>query len=395
MDYIKTQLEERAKAYEAAKEILDHAAAENRSLDATERESVDRAFADMDQRKAIVDDMRALEARKNEVAAAVAGHDEVRALDSAPAEQNDADVIRSMARGELRSATFEKRDVTKGSTGAPVPTSFYNEVLLLARAVGPMLDVSTVLNTAGGENLQIPSLSAYSVGTVTAEATTIGESDPTMQAFVTLGAYKYSFLTQVSTELIEDAGVDVIALIGANVGNALGYAVNTALTTGTGTVMPKGIVAAASAGITGSTAVAGAFTYENLVDLAYSADAAARMLPGFGYMASGNAIAAMRKIQDGSGAYVFQPSLSEGTPDRVLGFPLIENPAMAAVGATNVSVIAGHFPSYFVRTVGGIRLDRSDDYAFADGLVTFRATFRADGNLPIAAHVKKFTGGAA
>jgi HK97 family phage major capsid protein len=395
MDYIKTQLEERAKAYEAAKEILDHAAAENRSLDATERESVDRAFADMDQRKAIVEDMRALEARKNEVAAVVAGHDEVRALDSAPAEQNDADVIRSMARGELRSATFEKRDVTKGSTGAPVPTSFYNEVLLLARAVGPMLDVSTVLNTAGGENLQIPSLSAYSVGTVTAEASTIGESDPTMQAFVTLGAYKYSFLTQVSTELIEDAGVDVIALIGANVGNALGYAVNTALTTGTGTVMPKGIVAAASAGITGSTAVAGAFTYENLVDLAYSADAAARMLPGFGYMASGNAIAAMRKIQDGSGAYVFQPSLSEGTPDRVLGFPLIENPAMAAVGATNVSVIAGHFPSYFVRTVGGIRLDRSDDYAFADGLVTFRATFRADGNLPIAAHVKKFTGGAA
>jgi len=41
-----------------------------------------------------------------------------------------------------------------------------------------------------------------------------------------------------------------------------------------------------------------------------------------------------------------------------------------------------------VRSVGGIKLDRSDDFAFSSGLATFRATFRVDGNLPQVTHVK-------
>lgn len=396
-DYIKRQNEERARAYEAAKEIMDRAASEARELSAEEQQSVDAAFADMDRRGNIIKEMLDQERRDAEIADAIRGFENVaRPGDDAAetASQSDVDIIRSLARGEIRSATFEKRDVTKGSTGAPVPTSFYDQVLFLARAVGPMLDVSTVLNTTSGEDLQIPSLATYSVGTITAEAATIGESDPTMNAFVTLGAYKYSFLTQVSTELIEDSGVDILGLISTNVGNALGFAVNSALTTGDGSSKPRGVVAAAGSGVTGATAVSGAFTYDNIVDLIYSTDAAARQLPGFSVMASGNAIAQMRKLQDGAGQYVFQPSLAEGTPDRVLGYPLIENPAMASVGTGNKSVIAGHMPSYMVRQVGGIRLDRSDDYAFADGLVTFRATFRVDGDLPQTSHIKYFVGGA-
>ena len=124
-DYIKAQLEERVRAFESAKEIIDRAQGENRSLDATEQESVDRAMDDMDRRGAIVADMRALDARESEVRAAVANHAEARAVvETAKPASNDADMIRSLARGEIRSATFEKRDITKGSTGSPVPTSF-------------------------------------------------------------------------------------------------------------------------------------------------------------------------------------------------------------------------------------------------------------------------------
>jgi HK97 family phage major capsid protein len=307
---------------------------------------------------------------------------------------NDADTIRALARGEIRSANFEKRDITKGSTGSPVPTSFYDQVIMLARATGPMLSVGTELATAGGENLQIPRLSTYSTGTVNSEAATFGESDPAFSAFITLGAFKYGFLTQVSRELLEDSGVDVLSLLAANCGNSLGYVVNTKLTVGTGTVEPTGIVTAASAGITGGTGVSGAFTYTNLVNLAYSADSAARALPGFGFMANGPSIAKMRLLTDTAGNFVFQPSMADSTPDRVLGFPLYENPAMADTATSAVSVIAGHFPSYYVRTVGGIRLDRSDDFAFSADLVTFRCSYRVDGNLPQTSHVKKFTGAA-
>jgi HK97 family phage major capsid protein len=198
----------------------------------------------------------------------------------------------------------------------------------------------------------------------------------------------------VSSELLNDSGINVLDLLAMNCGNALGFAVNTALTTGTDTTEPNGIVTAAGSGVTGGTGVAGAFTYANLVSLYYSLDPAARALPGTGFMAKGSSIAAMRTLQDGNGSFVFQPSMSEATPDRVLGVPLIENPAMAAAATSAKSVIAGHFPSYYVRTVGGIRLDRSDDFAFSADLVTFRCTFRVDGDLPQTSHVKYFIGGA-
>lgn len=398
MDVLKAQYEARAKDLEVAKAIVDTCATEDRAMTVDERLSFDRANEEFSRRTKMIDEIKAMSAHEAEVRSAQAGHeDEIRPV-NAPEDRsiNDVETIRSLARGEIRSAEFaaERRDVTKGSTGAPVPTSFYDQVIMLARAVGPMLSVGTTLNTASGENLQIPRLSTYSTGTVNSEAATLGESDPAFSAFITLGAFKYGFLTQVSRELLEDSGVNVLDLLAMNCGNALGFAVNTALTTGTDTTEPNGIVTAAGSGITGGTGVAGAFTYANLVSLYYSLDPAARALPGTGFMAKGSSIAAMRTLQDGNGGFVFQPSMSESTPDRVLGVPLIENPAMAAAATSAKSVIAGHFPSYYVRTVGGIRLDRSDDFAFSSDLVTFRCTFRVDGDLPQTSHVKYFIGAA-
>jgi HK97 family phage major capsid protein len=395
-DYIRQQAEARAKAWEEAKALLDSASAEKRDLTAEENQTYDRIMADLDQRSLVIETMNAQAEREERAAEAMKGFEaQVKpAVATAVPAIDEAELIRSLARGEIRSHSFEKRDVTKGSTGAPVPTSFYDEVLLLARHVGPMLETSTILNTAGGENLQIPSLAAYSVGTVSAEAAAIGESDPTFNAFKTLGAYKYSFLTQISREMVEDSGVDILGFLAQQTGNALGFAVNGALTTGAGSTEPTGIVTAAGSGITGSTAVAGAFTADNLIDLVYSVDTAGRTLPGTGFQMNAKAISAVRKLKGNDGAYLFQPSLSADARDLLLGYPIFENPAMANPATTAKSVIFGHLPSYFARTVGGLRLDRSDDYAFQNDLITFRATMRVDGNLIQTSHVKSFIGAA-
>ena len=394
-DYIRQQAEARAKAWEEAKALLDSAAAEKRDLSAEENQTYDRIMADLDQRSLVIETMNAQAERENRAAEAMKGFEaQVKPAVVSVPEINEAELIRSLARGEIRSHSFEKRDVTKGSTGAPVPTSFYDQVIMLARHVGPMLETSTILNTAGGENLQIPSLSAYSVGTVSSEAAAIGESDPAFNAFKTLGAYKYSFLTQISREMVEDAGVDILGFLAQQTGNALGYAVNGALTTGTGTTQPTGIVTAAGSGITGGTGVTGAFTADNLIDLVYSVDTAGRTLPGTGWQMNAQAIAAVRKLKDSAGQYLFSPSLSADARDLLLGYPIFENPAMAAPATSAKSVIFGHLPSYFARTVGGLRLDRSDDYAFQNDLITFRATMRVDGNLIQTSHVKYFAGGA-
>ena len=392
-DYIKRQVEERARAFESAKALLDNAASEKRDLNAEESAQYAAINADIDARGLVIGQMLADEKRDQEIRSAVAGHVEARPEERAVAVQTDADLIRSLARGETRSLNFERRDVTKAATGAPVPTSFYDTIIEVARYTGPMLETSTVLNTAGGENLQIPRTNAYSTGGIIGEGSAISESDPTFQAFLTLGAFKYSFLVQVSLEMIEDSGVDLLGYMGTNVGQALGLAVNAGLTTGTGTTQPNGIVNSAAAGITGGTGVSGAFTTNNVIDLVYSTDNAVRRLPGFGIMGGATAMAAARKLQDGNGSYVWQPSLQAGQPDRLLGYAVFENPSMAAVATSAKSLIAGDLKSYLVRQVGGIRLDRSDDYAFADGLVTFRAIFRVDGGLPQSAHIKTFIGG--
>jgi HK97 family phage major capsid protein len=168
---------------------------------------------------------------------------------------------------------------------------------------------------------------------------------------------------------------------------------------GTGTVEPTGIATAAAAGITGGTATAtmgtGGFTADNLIDLVYSLDGAARRLPGFGIMANGSTIGAMRKLKTSSGDYVYIPTIQPGQADTLLGYPLVENPAMASVGSGSRSVLAGHLPSFYTRTVGGIDVARSDDFAFSAGLVTLRFAIRVDGALPQTSHIKRFTGGTA
>ena len=385
-EYIDRQVEIRNRAWNEAKSILDKAAAEKRDLSAEEEQTYGRISKELEDRAATIAKLRDDESRELRMDAATREiADQVRPMSAAPV-ADDIAHIRSLVMNEKRSHNFERRDILKSSTGSPVPTSFYDQVIMKARLIAPVLQTSTVLNTAGGENLQIPSLSTYSVGTVTGEGSAIGESDPVFNSFITLGAYKYSFLVQLSNELLEDSGVDILGFMADQVGNALGYAVGSALTVGTGTDMPKGIVAASSVGGTAGTATA--FTADNLIDLLYSLDGAARNLPGVGWMMNGKSVGAVRKLKDTAGNYVFQPSLAMDSPDMLLGKPIYENPSMVDVATGTKSVLVGHLPSYYVRTVGGLRLDRSDDFAFSSNLVTFRATFRVDGNLPQTSHIK-------
>jgi HK97 family phage major capsid protein len=386
-EYIDRQVEQRQRTWEAAKALLDTAAAEKRDLTSEEEASYKKMNDELSERAARIEALKADAEREAKIEAAtreISG--QVRP--TAKAVSTDADVLRSMARGETRSFTFEQRDVTKASTGAPVPTSFYDQVIAQARLVGPMLDTSTVLRTAGGENLQIPSQAGWSTAAITAEGSAISESDPTFNSFITLGAYKYSFLVQLSRELIEDSGVDILSFLATQTGNAIGFAVNNALTVGTGTTQPKGVVAAAGSGVLGTVA-GGLFTADNLIDLAYSLDGAARRLPGVGWMMNTASLGAVRKLKDTAGYYIFSPALADGN-DQVLNFPVYENPAMASQASAAKSVLFGHLPSYYVRMAGGLRLDRSDDYAFNADLVTFRASMRVDGNLPQPSHIKYF-----
>lgn len=383
-EFIKAQQEIRANLTEQIRDVIDSAEAEKRGLDAAELEKIDR----------IEDDIR-----RADEAIAVATRNEERSVEASVAargfalpeseSRSDASILRDIA-STRGTHTFERRTLVP--TDNTVPKTFFDQVFDIARLVGPMLDVGQRINTTSGEEITIPTLTAYSTATLKAAGSAIAESEPTYSS-ITLDAYKYGLLIPVANELITDAGFDISSHLAEQAGNGLGFAVNDALTNGSGSNQPNGVKTAAGSGITGGTSVAGGFTADNLIDLQYTLDGAARRLPGVAYMAAGATIGAMRKLKDDQGAYLY--TVNVGQPDSFAGYSVIENPALPALGTGVVgSVLFGHMPSYKVRVAGGVQVATSTDYAFNTDTTTFRVMMRVDGDLTHASHIKYFKGGA-
>ncbi|MGP4048777.1 phage major capsid protein [Streptomyces sp. 2A115] len=401
--YIKAIQERRANVWEQAKELLDTAEGEKRELSAEEEAKYQAFNADLDKIDARVKDLTEAEQRAKDAEAAFAG------LLAKPQEQarkgHEDTELRRFARGELRSievcpeGPVNFRDLTKGTAtagGNTVPTTFYNQLIAhLIEVSGVMMAGPTVLNTASGENIEVPTTTAHSSAAIVAEGGTIGESDPAF-AKRTLGAHKYGTLIQVSRELTTDTGVDLEGYLAMQAGRALGNAFGAHAVTGTGTGQPTGIVTSASTGKTGGAGVAGAFTADDLIDLFFSVIAPYRNSTSCGWMMRDATMAAARKLKDLNGQYLWQPSLQVGVPDTLLAKPVHTDPTVAAVALGAKSVVFGDFSAYFVRMAGGVRFERSDEFAFNSDLVTFRALLRADGlTVDQTGALKVFTGNAA
>jgi HK97 family phage major capsid protein len=380
-DFIKSQMDARNNLIAQAREVLDIAEAEKRGLSAEENQKIARIEADIDSADTAINTARSLaerEARASEAAASFAP--------SMPAKENsDADILRSIASGEMRGFEFGREARTLVPSANTVGQSFFDQVFEIAQLVGPMLTVSEVLNTQSGENLVIPTVTATSSAGSVAAGSAISESNPTFSS-ITLGAEKYGALVQVAQELVTDAGFNISSYIAQQLGTSLGLQANSVLTTK--------LSAAAGSVVTGGTGVAGAASYENLIDLVYGIADGARVLPGLGFQMSKSGIAAARKLKDGAGNYIWTNSAVPGQPATLLGYPVYENPNVAAVATGAKSVLFGHLPSFKVRVAGGIRVDQSADYAFGNDVVTYRGLIRLDGGLTHATHIGYFKGGA-
>ena len=394
MDYLAQQVEARKTAWHAAKALLDGAAAESRDLSAEEEQSFARINADIDSRSQRIEDLQGVASRAADIEAAVATAPEVRE-DRALREASDFDVVRALASGEIRTATFERRALNTSDDSQVVPQSFYAILQEKMQYQGPMLDAGfvTQLNTASGEDIKVPVEASRPLGTAIAEATEIAALDPTFSNIV-LKSQKIAVLTKVSRELLTDSGVDIVSYLAGSLGKSIGIKANNLLTVGTGTVQANGVVTASALGVTGGSAVSGAFTADNLIDLAHAVDSD-YVRQGAGFMMKRSSLGALRKLKDGQGQYLYVPAASVGTPDAFAGFPVYENPDMATIATGAKSVLFGHFGSYHVRQVGGIEVARSDDAYFNTDEVGFRVTLRMWGDLGQSEAVKHFIGNAA
>lgn len=300
---------------------------------------------------------------------------------------------------------------TNQTNAGIVPIDFYSQLQqYLVEVSGVMQTGPTVLNTQGGEPMQIPVVAQHTGYTSTnvpnsnlvnvSQGGTLAESDPSF-AQAMLSAYKFGDLIKVSREMIDDSGVNLLAYLAQSAGRAVGNQLGSVILNG-GSGITNGILPMVKSFVSGSSTtgnpgtgqVAGGPSYANLIDMEYAVIAPYRQSKSCYWLAADKTLGALRKLTDNNGRAIWEPSTVLGAPDLLLGKPLVADPFMPAVNTNasaataangaNMSILFGDFSQYFIRFVGGVRFERSDDFLFNQDLVAFRTVLRADGTLPLA-----------
>ncbi len=399
--------------WEKAKAILDRADTEKRSLTDEEDREFNAYNDEIDKTDTRLKTVLDSESRSREVDAAynaLAGKPQGRADENSFlgevrswAMQRDGAksymvVNRSNAMGPLNLRSLQS-NTTNGS--ATVPTDFYDQLIAYLIEVSGILQTGpSVLTTQGGETIQVPRATQHVTATTAAQAGNLPTADAVFDQ-KTLGAQKFAALTHVSRELIDDTGVDILGYLARTAGRAIGNSFGSALVLG-GNGISGGLIPSLSVAVTGGVTSAisavgaptGGATYENLVDLEYSVIAPYRQSKSCYWLAADATIGSLRKLKDTTGRPLWEPSPVLGSPDLLLGKPIVADPFVAAYATAAKSIAFGDFSNYFIRLVGGLRFERSDDFLFGSDLVSFRSILRGDGTLADANSIKLFQGGA-
>nr|WP_165964996.1 phage major capsid protein [Mycobacterium eburneum] len=394
---VDTLRDRRLKVWEDAKSIAERAADEKRNMSGEEERQWDELNAELSALDTRIQSILTGEQRAKDAAEAMdrlAGKKpepgiEARGGDGASIDY--AEEIRKLARRQIDSidlrlpSNIEQRTLL--DSNVPLPTSFVGQLYRYLVDTSTIRQANpTVFSTSSGENLVVPRATAYGSASWTAEGGALQASDPTLSS-VTLGAHKVGVLVQISRELLDDEGFDVVGFIASQAGMLIGIAVDTAYVGGTGTTQPLGFSSAATVALQGPTGSLGGLPTSGsvtgadvMVELYHSIIPQYR--PRASWVMHDATVKVIRKLKDSTGQYLWQPALVAGQPDTILGRPVFPDPHMPELTAASAPAIAfGDFRGYFIRDVTPLRFERSDEYAFGTDLVSFRALYRTDGQL--------------
>ena len=404
--------QQRAALAAQARELLDKAEGESRSLSAEESQTWDRMMADVDELGARVERMERLSNIESEQTASrgrktqqeevrsgfqpdrqmalrswfLAGSDvrlsseQLRSMDQAGFHGNKLVLsLREDAltpRDEFRA--WQNRAQAVGSPGAGgylVAQDFSGEVERAMLAFGGMRQTSRVIRTATGADLPWPL-----TDDTANEATIIGENSllPDQDAAFTdavLKGFKYSSgIVKVSVELLQDSAVNVSEVVGSLIGERVARGTNRHFTTGNGTTQPQGAVTGAVLGLTAAAQTT--VTYDEITDFIHSLDPAYRD-NGAKLMFHDQTLKALKKIKDNQGRPLWKAGLAVGEPDTIDSYPYIINQHMA-FGAGAKSMLFGDFSKHIIRDIQDVVLVRLDERYAEFGQVAFVALSRHD-----------------
>ncbi len=380
--------EEFMRTFEHFKDANDQRLAEiesRMSADVITTDRVDRINRALDEQKRVLDDLALKSARPalgGDIRSPAAGLQHKAAFDA---------YVRS---GDLtRLKSLEQKSLSVGSDpdgGYLVPTELEQSVNHAVRTVSPIRAIAGIRQVSGSVYKKPFSTTGAETGWVAETAARATTNTPTLAA-LTFPTMELFAMPAATTALLDDSAVNIDQWIAEEVRDAFAQQEGAAFINGNGTAKPKGFLAYTTVdnaswswGNIGflKTGVNGGFAATNpadkIIDLVYTLKA--------GYRANGTFVfnratqAAIRKMRDNNGDYIWQPASRAGEASMLMGFPVAESEDMPNMAQDALAVAFGDFRrGYLIVDRVGIRVLR-DPYS-SKPYVLFYTTKRVGGGV--------------
>ena len=385
--------EKRAKAWDAAKAFLDSHRTDKGTLSAEDDAAYSRMeqdITDLGKEIARMERREALDAELNKpvsqpITGKPAGDQQAEKKGRASDEykRNFWNAMRLQGNPyEIRNALQEGTD---SEGGYLVPDEYERTLVQALEEENVFRRLAKVIQTSSGDR-KIPIVTSHGSAAWLDEEDALTESDEVFDQ-TSLSAYKLGTFLKVSDELLNDSVFDLPSYISTEFARRIGAKEEEAFFTGDGTGKPLGVLAATGGAEIGVTAAsATAFTADEVFDLFYSLKAPYRRNAVF--LMNDSSVKALRKLKDGNGQYLWQPSLTAGTPDMLLGRPVYTSAFMPAMAASAKSILFGDLSYYWVADRQGRSFRRLGELYATTGQVGFLASQRVDGKLILPEAVK-------
>ena len=268
--------------------------------------------------------------------------------------------------------------------GYLVPEEYDNRLIEVLNEENIMRRLGTRITTSGEHKINIAVSTPAAAWIEEGEQLTFG--DATFDQII-MDAHKLHVAVKVTEELLYDNKFGLENYILKKFGSALANAEEDAFLNGDGSGKPLGLLAAeggAEIGVTAASATA--ITADEIINLIYSLKRPYRKNAKF--MCNDQTLAAIRKLKDSTGQYLWQPSLQQGQPDRILGYVVETSPYFPTITAGKPALAFGDYSYYNIGDRGTRSFAELKELFAGNGMVGFVAKERVDGKLVLPEAVK-------
>lgn len=266
--------------------------------------------------------------------------------------------------------------------GYLVPEEYDHRLIDILTEENIMRGLSTTITTSGEHKINIAATKPAASWIEEGGALTFGDATFSQ---ILLDAHKLHVAIKVTEELLYDNAFGLENYIITQFGKALANAEEDAFLNGDGEGKPLGLFAATGGGTVAGTV--SALKADDLINLVYALKRPYRKNASF--IINDKTLAVIRKLKDGNGAYMWQPSYQAGEPDRVLGYAV-----HTSAYAPDDAIAFGDYKYYNIGDRGTRSFSELRELFAGNGMIGYVAKERVDGKLilPEAVQILKLSG---